>query len=88
MEFKKGDVVICTPGFDNGPDTSESSGGFGYEEGKVIKVMSVDVYTNSRFADKGAILWPDDDGGGIWSIAVEHYNPVEIRKRLIKEITL
>lgn len=78
---KKGDVLICLPGFDH-TDDEKFGGGSGYEEGRIIVVGDV----TDDFKD-GLIIWPDVKLSkqywdqymgcfdcGIWDRALAYYN--------------
>lgn len=59
-EFKTGDLVRCKPGF----NTSESSGGLGYEEGFEFTVTSA----------SGSIAWGGKYDNGVFFRALELVN--------------
>lgn len=65
MEFKRGDIVICKPGFTR----EEGSGGAGYEAGKVFKVLFITKL------DTDVILWFSEHDSGIYARACEYYKP-------------
>ncbi len=86
LKFKKGDFVICKPGFDS-TDNPGSGGGSGYESGRIFKVYKISD-GNSRY-----ILWPSnstDDNSencGIFNYAVESYDNIDLVEQIIlKEI--
>lgn len=60
MNFNKGDIVVCLPGFDTS-DYGAYKGGSGYKDGKMCAITS-DIFSDS-------IIWPAN-GGGIHSQAV------------------
>jgi hypothetical protein len=77
---KKGDVLICLPGFNN-TDHEKFGGGSGYEEGRIIVVGSTEEHND------GLIIWPNDwlskqywyqemecFDCGIWDRALAYYN--------------
>jgi hypothetical protein len=71
--YKKGDVVICLPGFhsDHSREFFEDYGGGKYQEGKVFTVNYVSFV---RGDGKGQLLQALGDGYyGVYSHAVELY---------------
>lgn len=81
-KFKKGDIVICKSGYFNNNEISASDplyGGAGYEDGK--------IFTITQITEEGAILWPPDDGCGIFAHCCSHVDPLkQITMSLREEI--
>jgi hypothetical protein len=86
MEFKKGDFVICKPGFEN-TDDKIIGGGTGYKPGRVFKIFNISGSGKDRW-----VLWPDNgteysENYGIFHTAVEKHMNVEMVEQIIlKEI--
>lgn len=53
--MKKGDVVICIPGFNNSGHGVPNYGGAGYIEG--------DVFTIAEISESDGIVWPKNRCG-------------------------
>lgn len=85
--YKKGDQVICKPGYNTEEiDHHDNGGGSGYEEGRVFIIHSITNGPAESF-----ILWPqstahsdEDDGMGIYDHAVEYYDPIKRECNKIK----
>lgn len=73
MGYKVGDKVICNP------MGTRVSCGAGYVNGKIFTVGGV---TNVGGGDE--VLWPDDNGHGVFSYAVRRYDSISPIK-VIKE---
>lgn len=68
IKFKKGDVLRCKPGFkrEHGNWEDSTSGGSGYEEGKIITVHAI--------SSGDPVVWPEM-GEGIFQQALELVTP-------------
>lgn len=66
-EYKKGDIVVCLPGFDK-LDDSSTRGGAGYIEGTMYEVQSCN-----------SIMWPTIGGRGVYKQAIRHAHEYEIK---------
>lgn len=64
-KYNKGDTIVCQPGFVR----DDSSGGAGYENGKVL---TVDHLTRENADNPDDIIyWPVGGGNGVYGRAVK-----------------
>ena len=78
MDFKKGDIVVCLPGFStlDKDEGGKIRGGAGYKDGKIFKIETIST--------NGTILWPAEidqvssSRMGIWIHAVRPAYATEI----------
>ena len=71
-KFKIGDRVICKPNYSSNHHGLIPYGGIGYTPHKVFTVR--DIESSMHYLGH-FVLWGEaDDGLGVYSFAVEHYN--------------
>lgn len=70
MKYKAGQKVICIPGFsDYGVGIkTQNYGGSGYKADKIFEIKNTDNY------DGYQVLWPIDNGPGVYCRAVKLYD--------------
>lgn len=85
MTYKKGDWVVCLPGFkeEHVNYKDNTSGGNGYKEDTLFQINEINHLKNSAVS----IAWPKY-GSGIFTQALRLATPLEIQFRKVFKIPI
>jgi hypothetical protein len=77
MKPKIGQKYICIKDVESDKSLTKGGGG-GYEPGRIFTCSRVTEHSNTY------ILWPDDEGNGIWHKAVIPYGLKQYKRKKLK----